>query len=86
MITGRGCVIPVHACRAHALSSSPPSPPRPSARATPARADAPADDHADFTHILAQRGLHDVDDERVNAYGQITGPVDIFGGRLHAEF
>jgi high affinity Mn2+ porin len=51
------------------------------AGALPARADAPlppapsepeADDKVDFMHVLALHGLHDLQNERVNAYGQIT--------------
>jgi hypothetical protein len=37
--------------------------------AAPARAD---EDKVDFMHVLAQRGLHDLEDERWNAYGQIS--------------
>ncbi len=38
---------------------------------TPA-AEAPPEDKADFMHVLAGHGVHDLKDERVNAYGQIT--------------
>jgi high affinity Mn2+ porin len=46
--------------------------------AAPARADTPpappdaADDRSDFMHALARHGLHDLQNERFNAYGQIA--------------
>jgi hypothetical protein len=41
--------------------------------AAPARADEPAEEpRADFMRALASRGLHDLRDERWNAYGQIS--------------
>src|SRR5208282_5113731 len=48
----------------------------PSARA---RADGDDDAGFDVMHLLSQHGLHDLDDEHWNAYGQIT---DIWSAKL----
>ena len=45
--------------------ADPPAPP-------PAPSEPEADDKVDFMHVLAKHGLHDILNERVNAYGQIT--------------
>ena len=43
------------------------------ARAQDAAPAARPDEQFDFMNMLARRGLHDLDDERWNAYGQFTG-------------
>jgi high affinity Mn2+ porin len=55
------------------------------ARAEVAEASGRADDAFDFMNFLAHRGLHDLDDEDWNAYGQIT---NIYNGKLgfHAKY